>query len=484
MPTPPRRIASIVLTLSLVTGGSWADSVQVEATRVNVRKEPSTASPVVTTAGRGEVLEVVERAGDWYRVKTTSGVEGYVSARLVRAGAAAPGPARPTPPAVPARAAAPTTIPSPWTGDRPVITHRDVGCVVAGEFPRLEACFTPAESVGKAQVQFRADEKGPWYYVDMKPSGDANEAAGCRSALLPKPKKDVGTFHYFIEVVDRSFTAVQKPDAAPGQSYAPRVVASRRECGQGMMMATSSPTGSVIMGVARDAGGHVLQAAAANSAEATASISGFSADGVSMAGTGAAPGSGAGSGSTAQSAGGLGTKTLVIVGGVAAAGGLIAIAAGGGGGGSGSSGSTGSSGGGGGSAPGGGTQTAALTGHWTGTAANGTGLSAVLSGLGVNCNYTWDATADFVQSGSTFNGTVSAVARSISCSIPLPPEINAVFNGNAGLASVNGTANGGSLAFQAQPLSFTGTYTSNRIDATAPFTIEGFTILYTLRLTK
>jgi hypothetical protein len=81
--------------------------------------------------------------------------------------------------------------------------------VVAGEFPKLEACFTPAESVGKAQVQFRADEKGPWYYVDMKESG------GCRSAVLPKPKKDIGTFHYFIEVVDRSFTAVQKPEAAP-----------------------------------------------------------------------------------------------------------------------------------------------------------------------------------------------------------------------------------------------------------------------------
>jgi hypothetical protein len=352
--------------------------------------------------------------------------------------------------------------------------------VVAGEFPRLEACFTPAESVGKAQVQFRADEKGPWYYVNMKEEG------GCRSAVLPKPKKDIGTFHYFIEVVDRSFATVQKPETAPSQSYAPRVVANRRDCGQGMMMATSTPTGSVVMGVARDAGGRVLQAAAANSAEATASISGFSADGVSMASTGAAPGSaGTGSSSTAQSAGGLGTKTLVIVGGVAAAGGLVAIAAGGGGGGSGSGGSSTPSGSGGGSsAPGGGSQTNPLTGHWTGTAANGTGLSAVLSGQGVNCNYTWDATADFVQSGSSFNGNVSAVARSINCSIPLPPEVNAIFSGNAGTAPVNGTANGGSFTMQAASLSFTGTSTANRIDATAPFNIEGFTIVYTLRLTK
>jgi hypothetical protein len=271
------------LTLSLAAGGSWADSVRVEAARVNVRKDPNTASAIVTTVGRGEALEVVERSGDWYHVKTAGGVEGYVSARLVApvtpSGAAAP-PARAATPA----ATAPAPAPSPWKGDRPVIVHQDVGCVVAGEFPKLEACFNPPESVGKAQVQFRADEKGPWYYVDMKEEG------GCRSALLPKPKKDIGTFHYFIEVVDRSFTAVQKPEAAPSQSYAPRVVANRRDCGQGMMMATGTPTGSVVMGVARDAGGKVLQAAAAHSAETTASISGFSADGVSMASTGAAPG--------------------------------------------------------------------------------------------------------------------------------------------------------------------------------------------------
>ncbi|HEY8150618.1 MAG TPA: SH3 domain-containing protein [Vicinamibacteria bacterium] len=481
MSTRFRRIASLVLTLCLAAGGSWADFVQVDATRANVRKQPSTTSPIVTTVARGEQLEVLERAGDWYHIKTGAGAEGYVSARLVRASAAPAAASAPT--ARPAAPAATTALPpaAPWKGDRPVIAHKDVGCVVAGEFPKLEACFTPAESVGKAQVQFRADEKGPWYYVNMKEEG------GCRSALLPKPKKDIATFHYFIEVVDRSFTAVQQPASAPSQSYAPRVVANRRDCGQGMMMATSTPTGSVIMGVARDAGGRVLQAAAANSAEATASISGFSADGVSMASTGAAPGSSAsaGSSSTAQSAGGLGTKTLVIAGGVVGAGALVAVAAGGGGDGSGGSGSSGSGGGGGGStAPGGGTTAATLTGHWVGTAANGGGLTAMLSGQGVSCTYNWDTTSDFVQSGSTFNGSVAAVARAISCSIPLPPEVNAVFNGTAGTAAVSGTANAGSLAFGAEMLAFTGTYTASRLDATANISIEGFTITYVLRETK
>ena len=83
MPTRFRRFASLVLTLSLAAGGSWADSVRVEAARVNVRKDPNTASAIVTTVGRGEALEVIERSGDWYHVKTAAGVEGYVSARLV-----------------------------------------------------------------------------------------------------------------------------------------------------------------------------------------------------------------------------------------------------------------------------------------------------------------------------------------------------------------------------------------------------------------
>jgi len=471
--------------LSLAAGPSWADSVVVEATQANVRKDPNVSSPVVTTVGRGDVLEVIERAGAWYHIKTSSGAEGYVSARLLRAAAPAAGGApapRAATPAAPARAAAPTPAPTPWTGERPVIAHQDVGCVVAGEFPRLEACFTPAESVGKAQVQFRADEKGPWYYVDMTENG------GCRSALLPKPKKDVGTFHYFIEVVDRSFTTVQKPDSAPSQSYAPRVVANKRECGQGMMMATSTPTGSVIMGVARDAGGRVLQAAAAHSAEATASISGFSADGVSMASTGAAPGSaGAGSSSTAQSAGGLSTKTLVIAGGVVGAGALVAVAASGGGGGSGSGGSSGSgggSGGGGSTAPGGGTTTNTLTGRWVGNAANGGGLTGTVSTEGVTCTVLWDLTTDLVQSGTTFTGTGTSVGRGASCSIPLPADITAIINGQTGSGSLSGTASGGSLSFRVGELNFTGTYTSTRLDATAPLVVEGFTINYTWRQTK
>jgi len=121
MSTPYRRIASLVLTFCLAAGSGWADSVQVDALRVNVRKEPNTTSPIVTTASRGEVLEVVERAGEWYRIRTRSGAEGYVASHLVRAAAPAGATSAPAPPAAtpagPARAAAPTASPSPWKGE-------------------------------------------------------------------------------------------------------------------------------------------------------------------------------------------------------------------------------------------------------------------------------------------------------------------------------------------------------------------------------
>ena len=103
------------------------------------------------------------------------------------------------------------------------IAHDSVGCVVAGRHPRFEACLTPAEAVGRAQVQFRASN-GPWYYVNMKPDG------ACYSALLPKPKKETPSFHYYLSVVDRSFSAVQKPDSAPGESFSTRLVASEGDC--------------------------------------------------------------------------------------------------------------------------------------------------------------------------------------------------------------------------------------------------------------
>ena len=48
------------------------------------------------------------------------------------------------------------------------IDHKAVGCIVAGKFPRMNACFTPAASLARARVYFRPEGTPSWYYVDMK----------------------------------------------------------------------------------------------------------------------------------------------------------------------------------------------------------------------------------------------------------------------------------------------------------------------------
>ena len=80
-----RPISAVaVLVLAFAASSVSAQSVVVTADRVNVRVAPDLGSRVVATLNKGAVLEVVEKAGDWYRVKAVaSGVEGYVHRTLV-----------------------------------------------------------------------------------------------------------------------------------------------------------------------------------------------------------------------------------------------------------------------------------------------------------------------------------------------------------------------------------------------------------------
>src|SRR6186713_1021367 len=73
------------------------------------------------------------------------------------------------------------------------VQHDAVGCVVAGKFPILSACFTPASDLAKARVYFRAHGKPHWYYVDMVSD------APCFKGTLPKPKKEIEFLDYYVE---------------------------------------------------------------------------------------------------------------------------------------------------------------------------------------------------------------------------------------------------------------------------------------------
>jgi hypothetical protein len=195
---------------------------------------------------------------------------------------------------------------TPAAGAEVSIEHEKVTCVVAGRHPKLDACFRPAERVGRAQVQFRGRGDEPWYFVEM--SGPAE----CLSALLPKPTRALERFQYFVHVVDRGFATSQFPEAAPDQPFAPRVVEREGEC-QDDLVGAWLPRAErrVVVGVARDAAGRPVSDEVAASLESSLRASGFSLDDVTLAG--ALPAR------PATSRKGLSRKTWLIAGGAAAA---------------------------------------------------------------------------------------------------------------------------------------------------------------------
>jgi len=90
------------------------------------------------------------------------------------------------------------------------IDHRKVGCIVAGKYPRLTACFAPASRLARARVYFRVADAGPsWYYVEM------TSHAPCHGGVLPRPKKElVGRrVQYYVDALDRSFVESRTKEA-------------------------------------------------------------------------------------------------------------------------------------------------------------------------------------------------------------------------------------------------------------------------------
>jgi hypothetical protein len=63
----------------------------------------------------------------------------------------------------------------------PEIGHRAVGCIIAGQYPKMTACFRPLGSVARGRVYFKPEAAPAWYYVEMKSD------APCFAGVLPKP---------------------------------------------------------------------------------------------------------------------------------------------------------------------------------------------------------------------------------------------------------------------------------------------------------
>jgi PKD repeat protein len=116
--------------------------------------------------------------------------------------------------ALPAVALAPTLAAAQGV----VVDHKKVDCIVAGQYPRMNACFQPAGKPGKRRVYFRPEGVTSWFYVEMKSN------APCHEGILPKPKKELVAKHVFY------YIAQEGADSGQTQEYDPVVVRTAREC--------------------------------------------------------------------------------------------------------------------------------------------------------------------------------------------------------------------------------------------------------------
>jgi hypothetical protein len=168
------------------------------------------------------------------------------------------------------------------------IDHRKVGCIVAGKYPMLNACFAPASRLARARVYFRVADAGPsWYYVEM-----ASDAP-CHSGVLPRPKKElVGRrIQYYVDALDRSFAESR---TAEGEAL---VVASPSQCSARAAVAPILNSATVAVFPALPAGFAGAGAAAAGIGGATTAL--IAVGGAAIVGGGVALATGSGGSDTA-----------------------------------------------------------------------------------------------------------------------------------------------------------------------------------------
>jgi hypothetical protein len=175
------------------------------------------------------------------------------------------------------------------------IDHGAVGCAVAEKFPRLEARFSPAESVAAARVVFQPEQGEHWWSVAMKQEGNAYVG------VLPKPKSSLKAFRYYVEVTGKELGTARTPE------HTAVVVPSAGGC-QGKVMSGALGSASVLLqgpvGVAAIPGGFASAGVVAGSSTA----------GAAGAGAAAAGGGGVGAGVIIAGVGAALAGTAVVVG--------------------------------------------------------------------------------------------------------------------------------------------------------------------------
>jgi hypothetical protein len=119
------------------------------------------------------------------------------------------------------------------------IDHKPVACIVAGQFPKLNACFAPAGDVARGRLYFKATlpKASPHtYWVDFK------SESPCFTAILPKPMKSITQMMYYVEVADKKFEESRTEDRLV------KIVPNKGGCDKDMPVAGWVQNASVVVG--------------------------------------------------------------------------------------------------------------------------------------------------------------------------------------------------------------------------------------------
>jgi hypothetical protein len=83
------------------------------------------------------------------------------------------------------------------------ILHDPIGCMIAGQFPLVNARIEPAASVARARVYFKSAQSPNWYYVEATPF------EGGFSGKLPRPKLEASPVTYYVQATTTEFGDAQ-----------------------------------------------------------------------------------------------------------------------------------------------------------------------------------------------------------------------------------------------------------------------------------
>lgn len=75
--------AFAILIMILISINIYALDGKLNTDGVNFRKEANTTSAVLDSFSKGDKVNIISKDGDWYKVKSKSGVVGYVSADFI-----------------------------------------------------------------------------------------------------------------------------------------------------------------------------------------------------------------------------------------------------------------------------------------------------------------------------------------------------------------------------------------------------------------